>query len=222
MGLRWHWSRSARDAFRDLLGGDLVFFEDDPSGGGGGDDPPGGGGADDPPPAPAADDDPPGGDDDPDPEPKAVSAEEARKMRSENRNLRKRAKEAEERLKRLEDKDATDLEKTQRERDAEKEARSKAEEEARTLRVQVVATKVGIRPEAAKVAANLVDWEDIDSSDESAVSDALKGLKTEHGYLFKTGADDIGAGKSHHDRPDDDDVTPGRGRLEKAYADASK
>lgn len=232
MKLSRRYRRTTRSTLSELLDGDLLFCFADGGDGGGGDGAPGGdGGGDGGDGGGSGGDGAPGGDGDGDGGApggdggtQQVSQEEARKLRSENRNLRKREKEALDRIKALEDRDATELEKSQRTA-AESEARAtKAEEENRKLRVQVAATTVGIHPKRVAAAQALVDWEDVDVDDASAVAAALKALKDEHEYLFTSDAGDIDAGaRDRRDRKDDDIVvTPGEGRLSKAYADSSQ
>ena len=203
------------DELRFLLEGDQLFlYEGGSSGGGGGgdDDPPGGGGG--------SDDDPPGGgggsDNDP---PETLSLEEARKLRSENRNLRQRAKDAEDKLRDREGKDLTEQQRAERERDDERKRREDAEEENFKLRGRLAAINVGIRPKAAEAATNMIDRKAIDVDDDEALERAFKALKKEHEYLFgderKPG--DIDAGR-RGDRGDTTSaVSPGRGRLRAAF-----
>lgn len=218
------------DETRPLLDGDMVFFADgdgkgdgssgDGAQGGDGDGAQGGGDGDG--------DGAQGGDGDDDKE--TVTSEQARKLRSEAKNLRERLKTAEEAKKKLEDKDLEESDRNKRDLDERTKRNSELERENRDLKVRFAAIAAGIRPKAAAAAAALLDWDDIDVSDEKAVLDALKGLKKEHEYLFAVDAG--GDGKDGKKPPAGgadggakgagdsitSDVAPGAGRLRHAYA----
>lgn len=215
------------DETRSLLDGDMVFFADgdedgDGSSGGGahggdGDGAQGGGDGDG---DGAQDGD--GGDDK-----GTLDPEAARKLRSEAKNLRERLKEAEAQKKALEDKDLEEGQRNKRDLDESTKRVSALELENRDLKVRFAAIEAGIRPKAAAAAAALLDWNDIDATDEAAVLSALKGLKKEHEYLFAV--DDDGGGGKKKPAGDADGgkksageesktVSPGRGRLTQAYA----
>lgn len=220
-----------RDELRTLLEGDAVFlFADDGGGEGGGD---GGGSADA---QGGGDGEPQGGNDDAQGgggDEGTLSKEEARKLRSENQNLRKRAKDAEAAKEQLERKDLDDkerLEKDVKDRDARLQT---LEEQNRSLRIRVVAGEVGIPAERARAAAALVDWKDVDMEDDKAIADELKGLKKEHGYLFASekrdestsrgGQHDGGAGRGNNGRDATAEaVAAGPGRLRHAFAQQPK
>jgi TolA-binding protein len=218
---RWHFPCSARQALRDLLEGDLVFFDNEDGGGddGGGDaDDAQGGDEGDQSREDDADDSGSGGDDDDQPNANA-DEEAARKARREARNLRERLKKAESRVAELEKKDETEQQRRERELEEQKTKVSSLEERSRRLSVQVAAAKVGIRPKAAEAAAALVDWQEIDQDDDEAVETALKALKKEHDYLWPPTDVDAGARDRSNGGGDEGEVTPGIGRLRRAYAE---
>jgi hypothetical protein len=174
----------------------------------------------------------PGGDDDesqadndgaPGGDGETISEEAARKLRSENRKLRERAKAAEDTLSEREKAELTAQQKAEKEAEDANAKTATLEKENRELRVQLAATKVGIRPKATAAASALVDWDEVDASDTEAVEAALKALKKEHEYLFAVSADiDAGAGGRRDRDASDAEVSPGMGRLQKAYADTAK
>lgn len=115
----------------------------------------------------------------------ALTPEQARKLRSEAKNLRSRLKDAEAKLSKLESRDLSDQQRLERERDEERTRREQLEAQTRELRAQVAATSAGIRANAARAAAALIDWEDVDADDPKALERAFKALKTDHDYLFE-------------------------------------
>jgi hypothetical protein len=126
-----------------------------------------------------------------------VSAEDARKLRSESAALRKRLKDAEAKLSEQEKKDLTELDRATREKDDAVGKASKLESEIRELRVQVLAPEAGIQPKAARAAYALIDWDDIgDPDDRKQVIRALKEVAKEHPYLTGGQSADGGAGRN--------------------------
>lgn len=108
-----------------------------------------------------------------------LSAEDARKIRSENRNLRQRMKDAEEERDRLKAGTQSDIEKATNQVEALTKRQSELETQNRTLRAQVVAGKVGIvDPE---IAASLVDWND--AEDDSALEKQMRNILKARPYL---------------------------------------
>lgn len=206
----------------------MVFFADGDGDGSSGDGAPGGDG-----------DGAPGGGDgdgdgaqdgDGDDDKETLNPEQARKLRSEAKNLRDRLKAEEAKRKELEDKDLEETEKVKRDLGESTKRLSELETQNRDLRVRFAAIEAGIRPKAAAAAAALINWDDVDATDEKAVLDALKGLKKEHEYLFAVDTDGgAGDGKkkppaggadggSKSSESSKSDVSPGAGRLRQAYA----
>lgn len=130
-----------------------------------------------------------GGDDGGDSE-LSKARQEAAKRRIENKKLQDRIAE-------LEGKDKSETEKA---RDEAKRARDEAKtltQDNQRLRVQVLATSVGIVKEAIQDAAVLLDWSAIeDPTDDKQLERALKALVREKPYLLGSvpGGSDGGAG----------------------------
>lgn len=121
-----------------------------------------------------------------------LTAADAKKLRSEARNLRERAKQAEKKLEERERQDMTELEKAQRERDEHAERRAALEADLRFTRVQLVAGKAGVRPEALEDIPKLLDWDLIDNpEDPKSLEKAVRQLLKEkpHLSLVTSGAD---------------------------------
>lgn len=125
-----------------------------------------------------------------------VTAEQARKLRSEHKSLRQRLKQAE--------KERDDLKRAsmsdQDRREAEvADLRGRAgtlETEARTLRAQLAATRVGIPADLADVAAAAVDWDAIDDpSDAKQVERALRAVVKDRPSLAGGDRQTWGAGE---------------------------
>jgi hypothetical protein len=74
-----------------------------------------------------------------------------------------------------------------------------------------------------KSAIAQLDWDSIDDpNDEKQVERALRDLKKDHTYLFKVEDVDGGAGRGSGRGGNDDEPTPGAGRLRRAYETANK
>lgn len=124
-----------------------------------------------------------------------LDPEAARKLRSEAKNLRDRAKKAEAELEQLKNAGLSDAEKRDRELTSKSERITALEADIRMLRVQVTAGKLGIvDPEAA---AKLLNWDGIDGDDPKQLERALRDLVKEKPYLSKLGdGADGGAGRN--------------------------
>lgn len=124
-----------------------------------------------------------------------VTADDARKLRSEAKNLRDRAKNAEAELEKLKAAQMSDSERRDRDLDSTRTEKQRLEKENRSLRVQVAAVKVGVRADAVDAAAALLDWDTVDDpSDAKAIERALKALVKERPFLSGvTNAADAGA-----------------------------
>lgn len=127
-----------------------------------------------------------------------LSAEDARKLRSEASALRKRLRDTETKLTKREQADLTEQQKAQVELEQRGERISKLESGNRSLRVQLAAAKVGVRTEATQAAAALLDWNSIeDPDDDKQIERALKELVKQHSYLSAVSRGvDGGAGRS--------------------------
>lgn len=223
-------ARKLLSELRFLLDGDRVFLREGGDGGGGdgGDGGGDGGGA----PGGAGGDSqeenggaPGGGDGQPD----TLDAEAARKLRSESANLRKRLKEAEQKVADHEKAGLDAQQKAERERDEERTKREELERDARELRAQVAAAAAGVHPKRVAAAVAMLDT-DVDRDDAADLERAFKGLKKEHEYLFAVEADGDGKGKkpppgdagTRSGTGSDKEPSPGLGRLRDAYANAEK
>lgn len=173
----------------------FLFSPDDPGGSGGGDEP-------DP-----VDDSqgavtPPEGDTGSGSQEDLVARSELTKVNREAAKYRKQLREAQEALKAREDEDKSDLQK-ERDRAVKAEQDLKSEREAsRKLRVEVLASRVGIVREARADAARLLDWEQIsDPDDEREVEQSLRDLVKEKPFLLGKvpGGADGGAGGDRGD-----------------------
>lgn len=124
-----------------------------------------------------------------------VPASEAQEARKEAKNLRQRMKAIEKERDELKGAQMSDAEKTTEERDKLREQAKTLAESNRTLRVQVLSSKVGIiDPEAASA---LLDWSKItDPEDDAEVEQALREMVKEKTYLAGNvaGGGDGGAG----------------------------
>ena len=172
----------------------FLFAPDDPAGQGAGDDP-----NPDPDDSGSGDGDPhegtggPGGQDD------LVPRSELQKTSREAAKYRRERNELAKRLEAIDEKDKSEVQKysdraTKLEADL-----TKAQEDNRALRVQVLASRVGIVPEARSDAARLLDWDSISDPDsEPEVEEALRTLTKSKPYLLGNvpGGSDGGAGGS--------------------------
>src|SRR5690349_13660101 len=108
-----------------------------------------------------------------------LSAEDARKLRSEARNLRSRLKDAEAERDKLRTAQQSDTERLQEQNSSLSTKNADLVRENRNLRAQVVAGRVGIvDPE---LAANLIDWDDAD--DDSALEKQFNAILKARPYL---------------------------------------
>lgn len=138
---------------------------------------------------------PGGGDDKSDREDAALSPETARRLQSENRTMRERLKTAEAEAKKAREAEMSEQEKLTEQTTTLRTELDQARAEARDLRVQVAASKLGILdPDAA---AKLLDWDTVeDPSDPKQVVRALKTLIQERPYLAGTTQSiDAGSGR---------------------------
>lgn len=123
-------------------------------------------------------------------EPKSLSPEDARKLRSEARAMRSRLKQAEDELKRRSDSELSDKQKLERDLNVEKAQREQLATEVRNLRVQVAAGKLGVRSEAVDRIGSMIDWSEVeDPSDARQVERAIRELVKEMPFLAREGMD---------------------------------
>lgn len=114
---------------------------------------------------------------------------EAAKYRRERNDLQNR-------LKQFEDAEKTEIERLSGENKTLSDRLSASEKRERALRVEVMATRVGVTPEARADAVKLLDWDKIEDPDnDQMIEDALKDLVKERPYLRgAVGGADGGAG----------------------------
>jgi hypothetical protein len=127
----------------------------------------------------------------------ALTPEAARKLRSESKSLRERLKAAETKLTEREKQDLTERERLEQDRDANAKRVTALEADLRFSRVQLVAHRLGVRPEATEDVAKLLDWESIsDPDDPKQLERAVRELVKEKPHLsgVSNGADG-GAGR---------------------------
>lgn len=132
-----------------------------------------------------------------------LSVEEARKLRSEAKNLRQRAKAAEAKVAELESAGLTEEEKRTKEQSTMQSQIETLTRTNRTLTAQVVAGKVGIiDPEAA---AALLDWDAVDADDPKSLERAFKDLGKDRPWLLGNvaGGGDSNSGNDSRNAPAD-------------------
>lgn len=98
--------------------------------------------------------------------PEALRAKLTKSVDAE-KTARKRAQEAEQKLSQREKADLTEQQKLERDRDETKARAETLESENRSLRVQLVAAQVGVKPDLVEAAATYVKWDDIDDPSDS-------------------------------------------------------
>lgn len=122
---------------------------------------------------------------------------ELQKANREAAKYRTRLREAEAKLKEIEDQEKTEIEKAQERVQALQSELETQRATSRNLQVAVLAAQVGIVPEARDDAARLLDWTNIqDPSDPREIEGALKTLVKDRPYLLGNipGGADGGAG----------------------------
>jgi hypothetical protein len=97
-------------------------------------------------------------------------------LRKEAAEYRTKHKSVEDKLKLFEDKDKSELEKAQSLATTEKTRADAAESRARSMQVQLLATKLGVQPNAAD---KLIDWSKVDDTDEARTAAINALLKDE-------------------------------------------
>ena len=134
-----------------------------------------------------------------------LSVEDARKLRSENRNLRSRMKEAESERDRLKEGTQSDIEKATGQVETLSTRNKDLEDQNRNLRAQVAAGRVGIIDPEIVVA--LVDWNDAD--DDAALEKQMRGILKARPYLAGNvaGGADGGAGAGGRQSGSQEDST---------------
>jgi hypothetical protein len=136
------------------------------------------------PPAGTVDD--PGGRD----ESSSLSPEDARKLRSEAKNLRDRLKALETEKKERDEADLSATQKLEREKSALEAEKQQLAARVRDAEVKAIAARVGVKADLADTVTALIDWDDVDADDPKAIEKAVKELVKERPSLSgKTGLD---------------------------------
>jgi seryl-tRNA synthetase len=124
------------------------------------------------------------------------SPEEIRKLRSEAASLRKRAKAAEDELRKRDDAALSDAQRLEREKSGLEAKVSQLESRLRDANVQAIAAKVGVKADLVDTVSALIDWDDVDTDDAKAIEKAVKELVKERPSLSsKPEGMDGGAGR---------------------------
>jgi hypothetical protein len=114
----------------------------------------------------------------------SLSPEDARKLRSENRSMRQRLKDAEQKLSDLETKDLTEKQRVERDLAAARAELEQADARARNAEVKLAAAKLGVRADAVDLVVSAIDWASVDDpSDSKQVERAIRDLVKDRPYL---------------------------------------
>lgn len=108
-----------------------------------------------------------------------LSHEDARKLRSEAKNLRDRLKELEAEKKQRDDADLSATQKLEREKTALEARIGQLESSLRDSRVQTLASKVGVKSGLVDMISPLIDWDAVDADDPKAIERAIKEIVKE-------------------------------------------
>lgn len=133
----------------------------------------------------------------PDPESDLIPRTELQKVNREAAKYRTKLREAEEKLKQIEDEGKSEFEKAQERLTALQTENQTLRSQAQHLQVTVLAGRVGITESAREDAARLLDWDAItDPTDAREIEKALKELVKDRPYLLGrvAGGADGGAG----------------------------
>lgn len=113
---------------------------------------------------------------------------ELARLQKELADVRKEAAASRIKLKQFEDAQLSETQRLEQERDEKAAGLAKAEARARDLQVQVLAGKLGVRPDAADLISRLIDWDQIqDTTDDKQVERAIRELVKERPYLSGRG-----------------------------------
>lgn len=126
---------------------------------------------------------PPAGTPDAQAAPDSLSPEDARKLRSENRNLRDRLKTVEDEIKKRDDADLSASQKLEREKNALAAEKAQLEARLRDASTQAIAAKVGVKADLVDTISALIDWDDVSADDPKAIERAVKELVKERPSL---------------------------------------
>lgn len=118
----------------------------------------------------------------------------ARKARREARALRERLKAAEAELDTHRKATETETQRVTRELEGERAKTEQLETRVRELGVMVQATRLGVRPEAADVVAGLIDWTEVDATDDADVAKAIKAILKQKPFLA-SGSEGLNGGE---------------------------
>lgn len=114
----------------------------------------------------------------------SLSPEDARKLRSENRSMRQRLKDAEQKLADLETKDLTEKQRVERDLTAARAELEQSRAAARNAEVKLAAAKLGVRTDAVDLVVSAIDWSSVDdAADSKQVERAIRDLVKDRPYL---------------------------------------
>lgn len=116
-------------------------------------------------------------------EDRSLSPEDARKLRSEARNLRERLKALEAEKQQRDEADLSATQKLEREKNALAAEKAQLETRLRDANVQAIAARVGIKADLVDTVPALIDWDDVDAEDSKAIEKAVKELVKERPSL---------------------------------------
>lgn len=132
-----------------------------------------------------------------------TDTDELAKLRKELAETRREAAANRVKLKKYEDEQLSETQRLEKERDEASQRADQLEQQSRDLRAQVLAGKVGVRPEAVQDVARLIDWSKIeDPSDDRQVERHIKEMVKEKPYLSATAGVSLhgGAGGGNNGR----------------------
>lgn len=113
----------------------------------------------------------------------SLSPEDARKLRSEAKNLRDRLRALEAEKAERDEADLTATQRLEREKTALAAEKAQLETRLRDANVQAVAAKLGVKTDLVDTVASLIDWTDVDADDTKAIERAVKELVKERPSL---------------------------------------
>lgn len=112
-----------------------------------------------------------------------LSLEEARKLRSEAKNLRERLKALEDEKRQRDEADLSAAQKLEREKAALEAERSQLSTRLRDAETKAIAARLGVKPDLVDTVSALIDWDDVDANDAKAIERAIKELVKERPSL---------------------------------------
>jgi hypothetical protein len=144
-----------------------------------------------------------------------LSVEDARKLRSEARNLRARAKAAEDKLAEKEGAELSATQKLEREKSGLEAQVAQLETRLRDASVQAIASRVGVKADLVDTVSALIDWDEVDADDPKEIERSVKALIKERPSLSARPEGVEGGRRTRQDGADDVDsiIRRAAGRL---------